>query len=85
MVGHDKRSPHVEFLQGDPEDRKKILVPNVDVYCYHCWDDYSFDFACTIHVAGGWIRVGCDFPIVVSGVLKIYCSQTLDIYISFLG
>jgi hypothetical protein len=71
MVSHDQRSSKVEFLQGDPKDREKVLVPDVDVYYHYCWDDYSFDFACPIHVAGGWVRLGRDFPFVVSGVFKL--------------
>ena len=68
MVSDDKRSSKVEFLQGDPEDREKVLVPHVDVYRYYCWDDYSFDFTCTILVASEWVRLGCDFSLVVSVV-----------------
>jgi hypothetical protein len=83
MVGHDQRSSQVEFLQGDPEDREKVLVPDVDVYCYYCWDDYSFDFACTILVAGGWVCLGCDFTLVVSGTLKS-CSRVLYVFFFFL-
>ena len=68
MVSDDKRSSKVEFLQGDPEDREKVLVPHVDVYRYYCWDDYSFDFTCTILVASEWVWLGCDFSLVVSVV-----------------
>ena len=72
MVSHNKRGPKVEFFQGDPEDREKVLVPHVDVYRYYCWDDYSFDFTCTIHVASEWVCLGCDFSLVVSGVFLKY-------------
>ena len=70
MVGHDKRSSKVEFLQGNPEDREKVLVPVVNVYCYYRWDGCSFNSTCTIRVASEWFRLGCDFSLVVSGVLK---------------
>lgn len=70
MVGHDQRSSKVEFLQGDPKDCETILVPDVNVYCYYWWDDHSFHFACAVRVAGEWVRLGCDFPFVVSGVFQ---------------
>ena len=70
MVGHDQRSSKVEFLQGDPKDCETILVPDVNVYCDYWWDDHSFDFACAVRVAGEWVRLGCDFPFVVSGVFQ---------------
>jgi hypothetical protein len=71
MVSHDKRSSKIEFLQGDTQDREKVLVPHVDVYCYYCWDDYPFNSTYTIHVASEWVRLGCDFPLVVSGIFGI--------------
>lgn len=77
MVSHDKRSSKVEFLPGDAEDREKVLVPLVDVYCYYRWDDCSFNFTCTIRVANEWVRLGCDLSLVVSDVLKFYCGQIL--------
>ena len=73
MVSHDKRSSKVEFLQGDPEDCEKVLVPHVDVYCYYCWNGCSFDSACTIRVANEWVRLGCDFSLVVSGFIVVRC------------
>jgi len=75
MVSHDQRGSKVKFLQGDPEDREKVLVPDVNVYCCNRWDDYSFDFAGAVYVAGWWVSLGCDFSFVVSGlfgILKIY-------------
>ena len=87
MVSHDKRSSKVEYLQGDPEDCEKVLVPYVDVHYYYCWDGYSFNFTCTILVASEWIWLGFDFSLVVSGIFwKLYCVQVaLWIFFSLLG
>jgi len=64
MVSHVKRSSKVEFLQGDPEDCEKVLVPYVGVYCYYCGDDCSFNSTCTILVASEWVCLGFDFSLV---------------------
>ena len=69
MVSHDKRGSKVKFLQGDPEDCEKVLVPYVNVYCYYCWDGCPFNFTCTILVASEWVWLGYYFPLVVSLVL----------------
>lgn len=71
MVSHAQRGSKVEFLQGDPEDCKKVLVPNVNVNCHYCWDDYSFDLACAFRLAGRRVRLGCNFPLVVSGLFGV--------------
>jgi len=64
MVSHDQRGSKVEFLQGDPEDCKKVLVSNVNVYYHYCRDDYSFYLARAFHLADRWVRLGCNFPLV---------------------
>ena len=81
MVSHDKRSSKVEFLQGDTEDREKVLVPLIAVYHYHCWDDCSINFTCTIRVASEWVRLGCDISLVVSDVFEnLLCFYEISLF-----
>jgi len=78
MVSHVKRSSTVEFLQGDPEDREKVLVPHVDVYCYYCWDGYCFNFTCTIRMASEWVGMGCDFSLVAIGFMSYLVPDCVE-------